>query len=677
MDSERLLRDVARMLQSGDPISAGRTCRSAIAETPDDAQVLVVAGLAFPHLAATDAAIVLLRRAIALDERNIAIRTHLAGLLQVLGRGEELAAAYRGILDLDGQNAVTLHNLGATLQALGRMAEASTYARRTVALMPEAPEPWLSLGEALGAQGRWDEALICCRHALVLRTVFPEAWNSLGLGLRHLARPKEAMASFATAVAHRADYVQALNNLGNVAHGLRQLGEALRAYRRTAVLAPDLAAVHRNLGNAWMELGETAAASTAYRRSLAIEPAPKWHSNLVLALCYAEDTANDVLFREVVKWSHRHAPTNRAKPRRRVGPARLKVGLLSADLRDHPVARNVLGVFEHHTRVALHGYAELAREDATTARLRGLADGWTATVGLSDEAVAERMRQDGIDLLLVLGGHTASNRPLVAAWGAAPVQASLYDLTSSGMAAMDWWLTDDILHPLAGTTERFAEKLWRLPSLYLHQLPVASPDVGPLPCENTGSITFVSCNNPAKMTPAVIRVWAAVLLAVPGARLLLKYRDWFADEALQAACAARFEAQGIDRRRLVFRHADLSWNEHLTLLQKADIALDPFPFNGATTTFEALWMGLPPLVLAGDRFLARMGASMLHQVGLDELVARDADDYVARAAALANDRPRLATLRRTLRPRLLASRLCDAPGYTRDFEAALVGMAGG
>lgn len=130
MDSERLLRDVARMLQSGDPISAGRTCRSAIAETPDDAQVLVVAGLAFPHLAATDAAIVLLRRAIALDERNIAIRTHLAGLLQVLGRGEELAAAYRGILDLDGQNAVTLHNLGATLQALGRMAEASTYARR-------------------------------------------------------------------------------------------------------------------------------------------------------------------------------------------------------------------------------------------------------------------------------------------------------------------------------------------------------------------------------------------------------------------------------------------------------------------------------------------------------------------------------------------------------------------
>lgn len=677
MDAERLLADVAQMLQAGQGAAARRICRSAIAVAPDDAQILAVAGLAFPHLAAPDRGVLLLRRAVSLDGRDLAIRGHLAGLLQALGRSEDLIAVYRGILALDGQNAVTLHNLAATLQTLGRGDEALPYARQAIALIPQAPEPWFSLGEGLRPLGRWDEALIACRRALALRQAFPEAWNALGLAWRHFARLDDALASFASALALRPDYAQALNNSGNALHGLRRLGEALPAYRRAAALAPDLAAIHRNLGNAWVELGEAPVAATAYRRSLAIEPAPGWHSNLILALCYAEATTNEALFREVTAWTDRHAPASRAKPPRRITPARLKVGVLSADFRDHPVARNILGVFEHHARVSLHAYAELAQEDATTARLRALADGWTPTVGLSDEAVAERMRRDGLDLLVTLGGHTARNRPLVAAWGAAPVQASLYDLTTSGMDAVDWWLTDGILHPAETVSERFSEKLWRLPSLYLHQVPEASPDIGALPCESGGFVTFVSCNNPAKMTPEVIRVWAAVLKAVPDARLLLRYRDWFADETMRSACAVRFAAQGIDRHRLAFRHGVLGWNEHLAGLQAADIALDPFPFNGATTSFEALWMGIPIVALAGERFLGRMGASLLHQVELDDLVARDGEDYVARAVALAQDRPRLAALRRVLRPRLLASRLCDAPRYTRDFEAALVAMAGG
>jgi protein O-GlcNAc transferase len=264
----------------------------------------------------------------------------------------------------------------------------------------------------------------------------------------------------------------------------------------------------------------------------------------------------------------------------------------------------------------------------------------------------------------------------VAAWGAAPVQVSFHDLTTSGLEAMDWWMTDAVLHP-EGTRERFSERLWRLPHFYLHRPPDEAPEVGALPCEARGGVTFVSCNNPAKLTPDVVRLWSRVLAAVPGSRLMLKYKDWFADEMLRRRFLGLFAREGIGPERLEMRGGDLGRFDQLALLNEADVALDPFPFNGSTTSFEALWMGVPVVTLAGERFVGRVGASVLAALKLDELVATDEAGYVARAVALAEDRARLALLRRTLRPTLAASPLCDAPGYTRIFEDALVAMAGG
>jgi protein O-GlcNAc transferase len=272
----------------------------------------------------------------------------------------------------------------------------------------------------------------------------------------------------------------------------------------------------------------------------------------------------------------------------------------------------------------------------------------------------------------VLAGHTARNRPLVAAWGGAPVQASFHDLTTSGLSAMDWWITDGVLHP-EGTRERFTEKLWRLPCFYLHRPPAEAPEVGPLPCEERGHVTFVSCNNPAKVTAEVVGLWAEVLTAVPGSRLMLKYVDWFADAAVRQRYLSLFGEYGV-ADRLDFRGRDLRRADQLALLNEADIALDPFPFNGSTTTFEALWMGVPVVTLAGERFVGRVGASVLTAAGHSELVAADRAGYIAMAAALAADRTRLAELRRTLRPSLLASPLCDARGYAEMFEDAIFGM---
>jgi predicted O-linked N-acetylglucosamine transferase (SPINDLY family) len=467
----------------------------------------------------------------------------------------------------------------------------------------------------------------------------------------------------------------ALANLGLVLKAGGAVGGAI-AWQGRALAIHDDAGSWNNLGDSLQATGDVGGALVAYRRSVELGGSAAWHSNLVFCLCYDERVTSEALFGEVRAWAARHAPKTGSKPMRRAVSGRPRVGVLSSDLRDHPVGRNVLGVFEHHRRVSLHGYAEVAREDATTARFRSHAEGWTSTVGMGDEQVAERMRKDGLDLLIVLAGHTAKNRPLVAAFGGAPVQASFHDLTTSGLEAMDWWITDGVLHP-EGTKERFTEKLWRLPHFYLHRPPDEAPDVGPLPSEAGGHITFVSCNNPAKLTDGVVRLWSQVLKGVPGSRLLLKYVGWFGDEVVRSRIVGRFEANGIGRERLDLRATDLVRKEQLGLLNEADIALDPFPFNGSTTTFEALWMGVPVVTLQGERFVGRVGASVLSALDLPELIASDEEAYVAAAVALAGDRERLAGLRRSLRPRIAASPICDAAGYTRSVETALIEMAGG
>jgi predicted O-linked N-acetylglucosamine transferase (SPINDLY family) len=557
---------------------------------------------------------------------------------------------------------------------LGALAGSQQLLRRALALGPGEAGIQLSLGNRQRTQGNPESALVAYRRARDCGRP-GEAMANLALAASDLGRSDEALRWMRCSIAFTPSEPFILSNAAKIAKGRGWIAAAVDLARRSLACAAT-AEAWNNLGDSLQATGDIAGALAAYRRSVELGGSAAWHSNLVFCLCYDERVTSEALFGEVLAWAARHAPKSGSKPLRRAVSARPKVGVLSSDLRDHPVGRNVLGIFEHHRGVSLHGYAEVAREDGTTARFRSHSEGWTSTVGMSDEQVAERMRKDGLDLLVVLGGHTAKNRPLVAAFGGAPVQASFHDLTTSGLEAMDWWITDEVLHP-EGTKERFTEKLWRLPHFYLHRPPDEAPAVGPLPSESRGHITFVSCNNPAKLTDGVVRLWSQVLKGVPGSRLLLKYVGWFGDEAVRSRIIGRFEANGIGRDRLDLRATDLVRKEQLGLLNEADIALDPFPFNGSTTTFEALWMGVPVVTLQGERFVGRVGASVLSALALPELIASDEEAYVAAVVALAGDRRRLAGLRRSLRPRLATSPICDAAGYTRSVEAALIEMAGG
>ncbi|MBM3572381.1 MAG: hypothetical protein FJX52_08490 [Alphaproteobacteria bacterium] len=392
------------------------------------------------------------------------------------------------------------------------------------------------------------------------------------------------------------------------------------------------------------------------------------HSNLIFALAYAPDPDRRQL-REARRWAARHAPVKPAPAfaNARDPDRRLRIGYLSADLRQHPIAYNVEDLLRCHdrNRHEVFAYSATATADAVTERIAGCVDRWRDVAGLTTVEITERIGSDRIDILVILAGHAGANPLAVAGLRPAPVQVSFHDVSTSGVEAIDAWLTDPVLHP-PDTPEAFVERLVRLPCFYLHRPPDEAPGI--LPRTPGASVVFGSFNNPLKLGAETLEAWARILDAVPGSRLLLKYKNRFASPLVQAPIR---RALG---DRVDFLAGDIGRAEQLALWNRVDVALDPFPFNGSTTSFEALWMGVPVVTLAGDRFVGRVGASLLTEAGLRDLEARDAAGYVALATRLAADQVRLDRLRVELRPRIAASRLCRPEAYARSVEEAYRGL---
>ena len=319
-------------------------------------------------------------------------------------------------------------------------------------------------------------------------------------------------------------------------------------------------------------------------------------------------------------------------------------------------------------------YADVASPDAVTARFKALTEHWRDVRGLDEEAVAARIEQDGIDLLVDLQGLTGCTFLGVLARRPAPVQLTwIAYAATTGLPTVDWRFADAIADP-PGTDTLYSERLWRLPGCFLCYGPMSEvPDVTLLPAWRNGFVTFGSFNFSTKLSPTTVALWARVLQAVPNARLLLKARGLDDPEAL-TALRARFAAHGVEPGRVTTLPYAPTPLAHLACYAAIDVALDPTPYNGTTTTCQALLMGVPVVTLRGDRHVARVGASLLAAAGLPELVAETAEGYVATAAGLARDLDRLATLRAGLRDRLQASPLMDAPAFTRAVEAGYRAM---
>jgi predicted O-linked N-acetylglucosamine transferase (SPINDLY family) len=355
----------------------------------------------------------------------------------------------------------------------------------------------------------------------------------------------------------------------------------------------------------------------------------------------------------------------------------LRIGYVSPDFWRHSCAHYVLPLFagHDHNRYQIICYSDVRQPDSFTRRLQACADLWHDTYGLKDEALVELIRRDEVDILVDLNGHFAGTRLLAFARKPAPVQVTWLGYpNTTGLTTIDYRLVDPVTDPPGEADAYHSEALVRLSTGFLCYTPVPeAPEPAPAPCLEKGYVTFGSFNNMAKVTPEVIALWAAILQRVPTARLVLKSRQ-LDDAGTRRRFAALLHAHGIAEERFDLLPWSLRPDDHMGAYHGLDIALDPFPYNGTTTTCEALWMGVPVLSLMGDRHAGRVGASLLTTLGLSDWIATDPADYVDRAARLAADPAGLAELHRTLRARLVDSPLFNAAAFARMVEAAYRAM---
>ena len=506
--------------------------------------------------------------------------------------------------------------------------------------------------------------------------IHPVALHMLGVIAHHMGKNDIVVDLISQAVAIAPDYIDAHNHLGNALREVGKLDDAVASYHKALALEPNYAEAHNNLGNALKDLGRLDEAVASYRKALALEPNyAEAGRYLLYAVLNVPGLTPKERFTEYLRFAERHSKgiarltenlTIKADPDRR-----LRVGYLSSDFRNHPVGKNLFPLTSSHDRAAFEVfcYAHVKRPDEVTEQFKSCVDHWRPINRASDSDVARLVRADEIDILVCLAGHFDSNRPLVSAFRAAPVQVSYHDGATSGLEEMDYWLTDDFLHP-ADTKEMFTEELHRLPVFYQYPPIDNAPTIDEIPADQAEFITFGSFNNPAKINDQVIQLWADVLKSVPGSRLLFKYKNWYDQDSLRHRVVEGFATSGIERDRITFAVLDDTFVEYLERYGEVDIALDPFPFNGATTTFQSLWMGVPVVSLAGESFISRAAGSILHHAGLGEMAVDTPEAYVACARNLAGDLKRLRTLRATLRERMAASQLCNAPAYAHSVEDA-------
>jgi predicted O-linked N-acetylglucosamine transferase (SPINDLY family) len=712
--------------QAGRLGDAEQLYRQILAAEANHPQALHLLGVVAQQTGRHEAAVEYIERAVALDARQPLFHNNLGEAYRALRRTAEAIACYRRALELNpdfagayynlgnawkgqGRTAEAIHcyrqaiardpdyaeaynNLGSALRDAGQPAEAAACFRRALQLKPgmaearrnlghpSAPElpqdaeaPFLQ-GNALKAARRWDQAAACYRRALALKPDYVEAHNNLGATLKDQGKLAEAMACYRAALRYRPDYAEAYSNLGGVFWELGDLDQALACFRHSLALKPDYADAHYNLGVLLKDCGQAAEAVACYRRALQLRPDfVACHSNLVYLLLFCPGYDAHAIYEEHRRWNQQHAaPLARfARPHQndRSAERRLRVGYVSPDFRVHCQSLFTAPLLSSHDRrrFEIFCYSDVDRPDAVTARLRGYADTWRPIFGRSDEAVAQLIRDDRIDILVDLTMHMEGNRLLVFARKPAPVQISwLAYPATTGLTAIDYRLSDPCLDPPGGDDRCYAEESIRLAdSFWCYDVPADEPSVNRLPALERGYVTFGCFNNFCKINPPVLKLWARVLRAVERSRLMILAPKG----AHRQATLDLLAAEGVEPQRVTFV-GGRPRPEYLALYQQIDVGLDTFPYNGHTTSMDSFWMGVPVVTVAGQTSVGRAGVSLAMNLGLRELIAPDEEQFVAVAAELAGDRPRLAELRAMLRERMRGSPLMDAPRFAASVEAA-------
>ena len=486
---------------------------------------------------------------------------------------------------------------------------------------------------------------------------------------------EEALAAYRAALRFKPDYAEAHSNFGNALHAQGRLEEALAAYRAALQLKPDYAEAHNNLGTTLKAQGRLEEALDAYRAALQLKPDyTEAHSNWIYLLHFHPDYDARSIAEEHRQWNRQHAEPLRCfiQPHGngRDPDRRLRIGYVSPDFRNHVVGRNLLPLFAQHDHLGfeIFAYAQVVSPDTWTQQFREKSDHWRGIVGRTDEQVAAQIREDQIDILVDLTLHMAHNRLRLFARKPAPLQATFAGYPgSTGLTTIDYRLSDPFLDPPGMEESIYSEQTIRLSSSFwcYDALDCRDVPVSPLQASQKGWVTFGCLNNFCKINEPVLKLWATVLRAVEGSRLLLLSPEGNHRQRTLHLLGR----EGISPERVEFVPSQ-SRRDYLKLYHRIDVGLDSFPYNGHTTSLDSFWMGVPVVTLVGQTAVSRAGWCQLSNLGLPELAGHSPEDFARIAIELANDLPRLAQLRAGLRQRMQASPLMDAPGFARAIEAA-------
>lgn len=689
---EVLLQQAVALHRSGDLDGAEQVYRNVLRLSPGDPHSTHYLGLIALQRGHAEEAVKLIRAAIAITPSVAEFHVNLGNAEKRAGNRESAEEAYRQALLLRPDFFPALYNLALVQEARGDLSGALATLQRAQQVEPSASGVLTATSQLLRRLGRWADALKCSQRAVDAPNATADSWQWHGELLMSLDDWRGAARCLRRAATRFPNAPPLLDALGCALDGLGEYTEAAAFFKAALALRDDFAPAWANLAATLKNQGRMEDALSAYRRAILIDPANAGlRSGYLFTLLMADNVPLGELsdaHRGYADLADMHGvarpPASEVQLRPR---SALRVGYLSGDLRNHPVGYFLQGILANHDpgTVEVFCYHTGAVEDALSARLKELVAQWVSCAHLDDDALAERIQADGIDILVELSGHTAGNRLLMMARRPAPVQVSYLGYAhATCLPWIDYRISDRWADPAGATAGEAAEPIVRLPhSYYCYTPPDNLPAVTPLPAAKSGSLTFGAFLQLGKLSATTRELWARVLCELPGTRLIIRAKG-LSDKGTRDLLAEDLGRRGVLRERLILE----GWSghgEHLSAYRRVDCMLDTFPFNLATNTCEALWMGVPTITLCGDRHPGRMGDSILTTAGLERFVAHDAEGFVAIARGLAADIDGLSKLRAVLRSQVSASPLADAVGQARALErlyrqmwsAKLAGGSGG
>ncbi len=640
---------------------------------PTDPDVLALIGRMFNALGVYDQALAVFQELSTKRPEHADSWAAMAVIHAGAGRHRDALRCGQRALALNPDHADALLATGIACAGLGELEQAETLLMNAIKSRQCGAHACVHLARVCMRRQRPDRAEQYFRRARQIDPDLNAAFVGLGNALLRQNRGEEADEVFREVCNKDSTGVSLHNQIGNLYRQNARLDDAAEYYRRALGMRPDSAEIHNNLANVLKAQGFLDRATAGYRKAVELKP-DFWqaHSNLVFSMNYLPGISGSDLMKEHRRWAesqtrqldrYTHWENSRDPDRP------LRIGYISPDFHNHPTAAFMLPVLANHNAAQILpiAYADNLPVDSVTQRLQALAGEWRNVHGLDDVQLADLVREDKIDILVDLAGHTANNRLCLLARKPAPIQVSyLGYAATTGLNEIDFRITDPIADP-AGSSAFYSEQLVYLENgLSCYSPPENAPMVTPLPARQAGFITFGSLNIPAKINDEVLSGWAEVLKAVPGSRLLL-VRDQLRGVAKQRIAGVLLN-NGIAESRFDLRSSFPKDENHLSVYAEIDIALDTWPWNGHATACEGLWMGVPVITLYGQTHAGRLCASVLRQLDLDRFVAKDQTGFIEIAKAMAEDIVQLEHLRATLRERMEGSRLCDGAAFTQALE---------